>query len=110
MALVGTGIRGSSLWGRDLLKNYADVLDIVGLCDINPIRMDYARSYMGASCPTFTDFGEMITKTRPDIVIITTMDSFHAKYICLAMENGCRPITEKPMCTDEKMVQKIIDT
>ncbi|MGB7297254.1 MAG: Gfo/Idh/MocA family oxidoreductase [Candidatus Aminicenantales bacterium] len=110
VALVGTGVRGSSLWGRDLIKNYADVLEMVGLCDINPIRLEYAKNYMGATCPTFTDFGRMIQVTRPDAVIVTTMDSFHAKYICLAMESGCRPITEKPMCTDEKMVQEILDT
>ncbi|MBN2409511.1 MAG: Gfo/Idh/MocA family oxidoreductase [Candidatus Aminicenantes bacterium] len=109
VALVGTGIRGSSLWGRDLIKNYADVLEIVGLSDINPIRLDYAKTFMGATCPTFTDFGRMIEDTRPDTVIVTTMDSVHAKYIRLAMESGCRPITEKPMCTDEKMVQDIID-
>jgi predicted dehydrogenase len=110
VALVGTGVRGSSLWGKDLIKDYGDVLEMVGLCDINPIRMEYAKTYMGASCPIFTDFDKMIQETRPDIVIVTTMDSFHAKYICLAMESGCRPITEKPMCTDEKLVQDIIDT
>jgi predicted dehydrogenase len=65
---------------------------------------------MGANCPTFTDFEPMIKETQPDTVIVTTMDSFHAKYIVLAMQAGCRPITEKPMCTDEKMVQEIIDT
>ena len=110
VVLVGTGGRGSSLWGRDLLKNYGDVLEMVGLCDINPIRLEYAKKYMGANCPTFTEFEPMIRETQPDTVIVTTMDSFHAKYICLAMQAGCRPVTEKPMCTDEKMVQEIIDT
>jgi len=110
VALVGTGIRGSTLWGRDLIKNYGDVLEIVGLCDINPIRLESAKEFMGATCPTFIDFEEMLRQTRPDTVIITTVDCFHAKYICLAMQAGCRPITEKPMCTDEKMVQEIIDT
>jgi predicted dehydrogenase len=110
VALVGTGVRGSSLWGRDLIKDFGDILEMVGLCDINPIRLEYAKGYMGATCPTFTDFENMIQETRPDIVIVTTMDSFHAKYICLAMESGCRPITEKPMSTDEKLVQNIIDT
>jgi predicted dehydrogenase len=110
VALVGTGGRGSSLWGRDLLKNYSDVLEMVGLCDINPIRLEYAKGYMGAVCPTFTDFETMLQQTRPETVIVTTMDSFHAKYVCLAMRAGCRPVSEKPMCTDEKMVQEIIDT
>ncbi|MEW5901943.1 MAG: Gfo/Idh/MocA family oxidoreductase, partial [Acidobacteriota bacterium] len=29
---------------------------------------------------------------------------------CLAMERGCQAVTEKPMCTDERMVQDILDT
>lgn len=110
LALVGTGGRGSSLWGRELLKNYGDVVEMVGLCDVNPIRLAYAKEYMGATCPTFADFGQMLGETRPDAVIVTTVDCFHAKYICRAMEMGCDVITEKPMCTDEKMVQEIMDT
>jgi hypothetical protein len=102
-ALVGTGGRGSSLWGKELLANYGDLLEMVGLCDINPIRLEYAKKSMSAACPTFTDFGQMLNETKPDTVIVTTVDCFHAKYICLAMERGCNVITEKPMCTDEKI-------
>ncbi len=110
VALVGTGVRGSSLWGKELLANYSDVLEMVGLCDTNPIRLEYAKDYMGAKCPTFSDFGKMLSETQPETVIVTTVDCFHAKYICWAMEKGCDVITEKPMCTDEKMVQEIMDT
>ena len=111
IALVGTGGRGSSLWGRDLLKDFGDVVEFVGLCDINPVRLETAKGLIGAAaCPTFTDFDRMLRETRPQTVIVTTMDCFHAKYIVLAMQAGCDVITEKPMCTDEKMVQEIIDT
>jgi predicted dehydrogenase len=110
VALVGTGIRGSGTWGKVLLENYSDVLDMVGLCDINPKRLEYARQYMGAKCPAFTDFKKMIEETKPDTVIVTTTDCFHAKYICLAMEMGCDVITEKPLATDERLCQNILDT
>jgi predicted dehydrogenase len=110
MALVGTGIRGSSTWGRTLIQRYADVLEMVGLCDSNPKRLAYAKKYMGAACPTFTDFDRMIRETRPQTVVVTTTDCFHAKYICRAMELGCDVITEKPMATDETMCQDILDT
>ena len=42
----------------------------------------------------------MIAETKPDVVIVTTVDSTHADYICRAMELGCDVITEKPMTTD----------
>ncbi len=110
VALVGTGIRGSGTWGRTLLMKYGDVLELVGLCDINSKRMEYAKRFMGATCPSFLDFKQMIADTKPDTVIVTTTDCFHAKYICSAMEMGCDVITEKPMATDEKMCQRIMDT
>ncbi len=110
LALVGTGIRGSSLWGKTLLEQYKDRVEMVGLCDINSKRLSYARSYMGATCPVFSDFDQMVQETKPDAVIVTTTDCYHAKYICRAMELGCDVITEKPMATDERMVQDILDT
>src|SRR5688500_7340991 len=53
-ALVGTGDRGTSLWGQRVARDYGDLVEIVGLCDINPKRVEYARTLIGASCPTFT--------------------------------------------------------
>jgi predicted dehydrogenase len=110
VALVGTGIRGSGTWGKTLLENYSDILEMVGLCDINPKRLEYAKRYMGAKCPTFVEFERMVEQTKPDTVIVTTTDCFHAKYICLAMEMGCDVITEKPLATDEALCQNILDT
>ena len=112
VVLVGTGERGSNNWGKSLQNNYGDVLEFVGLCDINRKRMAVAREYIGVNCPIFvdTEFDEMIRKTSPDRVIVTTIDSFHAKYICRAMELGVDVISEKPMATDEKMVQEVLDT
>ena len=35
VALVGTGIRGISFWGKRLVDQYSDILEFVGLCDKN---------------------------------------------------------------------------
>ncbi|MCD6307868.1 MAG: Gfo/Idh/MocA family oxidoreductase [Candidatus Latescibacteria bacterium] len=110
VALVGTGIRGSTMWGKTVKDNYSDVVEFVGLCDINPKRLAFSKSYIGVSCPTFLDFDDMVVTTKPDTVIVTTVDCFHAKYACRAMELGCDVILEKPMATDEKMCQEILDT
>jgi predicted dehydrogenase len=110
VALVGTGIRGSGMWGETVYKNYSDVVEFVGLCDINPKRVEFVKQYIGLKCPTFTDFDEMVRTTNPDTIIVTTVDGFHAKYICRAMELGRNVITEKPLTTDEKMCQEILDT
>ena len=109
LAMVGTGHRGTGMWGKSILENYPDGIEFVGLCDINPGRMESAKKLMGVSCPTFTDFEEMIAKTRPDIVIVTTVDGTHHTFIAKALEMGCDVITEKPMTTDETKLKVILD-
>ncbi len=107
--LVGTGVRGTSFWGKTLVGDFPDIIEFVGLCDINPGRLEYARGYMGVSCPTYSDFGKMITETQPDLVIVTTKDSTHHEFIIKGLDMGCDVLTEKPLTIDEDKCQAIID-
>lgn len=109
LALVGTGIRGVTFWGKRIADVYGDVTEFVGLCDINPGRLEFGKSYIGTSCPVFTNFDEMVNKTKPDIIIVTTVDSNHHEFIIKGLEMGCDVITEKPMTTDEVKCQNILD-
>jgi len=108
-AVIGTGIRGVTMWGKDVHTNYADAVELVGLCDANPLRVEAGRSYIGASCPTFTDFDEMCDKAKPEVLAVTTVDATHSGYIVRALDRGIDVITEKPMVTDEKQCQAVLD-
>ncbi len=109
VTLVGTGVRGTSFWGKRLVDQYSDLLEFVGLCDINPGRLAYAKKYIGVSCPTFTDFEEMVSTTKPDLVIVTTKDSNHHEFIIKGLDMGCDVLTEKPLTIDEDKCQAILD-
>jgi len=109
VALVGTGSRGCDMWGRDILKQYSGQIDFVGLCDINPGRLEFAKGYIGASCPTFTDFEKMMKQTKPELLIVCTVDATHHEFIIKGMEMGANVLTEKPMTIDEKKIQAILD-
>lgn len=109
VALVGTGVRGVSMWGRSLVEEYDDVVEFVGLSDINRGRLDYGRSYIGADCPTYLDFNRMMDEAQPDMLIVTTVDSTHHEFIVKGLERGATVITEKPMTTDERKCQAILD-
>lgn len=108
-AIVGTGDRGSGMWGRDLVRRYPDLLDFVGLCDINPKRALVARDYIGVTCPTFSNFDEMLDRSRPDLLMVTTVDGFHHEYIIKGLDRGIDVMTEKPMTTDEAKCQAVVD-
>src|SRR5918993_660227 len=108
IAMVGTGIRGTRFWGEALNANFGDLVEFVGLCDINPGRVEYCKERMKVSCPTFTDFDKMMAATKPEIVIVTTTDSEHDKLIVRTLELGADVITEKPMTTDEVKCRSIL--
>ncbi|HSU28191.1 MAG TPA: Gfo/Idh/MocA family oxidoreductase [Chitinophagaceae bacterium] len=109
VAMVGTGHRGTGMWGVPVIAEFKDVMEFVGLCDINPGRVETAKKMLGLSCPTFTDFNEMMQATRPDRLIVTTVDGTHHNFITRGMEYGANIITEKPMTTDEFKCQQILD-
>ncbi|MBU2973943.1 Gfo/Idh/MocA family protein [Zobellia sp. B3R18] len=109
VVLVGTGVRGITFWGKRLVDQYSDIIEFVGLSDINSSRLAYAKKYIGVKCPVFTDFDTMIKDTRPDLVIVTTKDSTHHHFIIKGLEMGCDVLTEKPLTIDETKCQAILD-
>jgi len=109
VALVGTGIRGITFWGRNVREVYGDVTEFVGLCDINPGRLKFGKKFIGANCPTFTDFDEMMDTTQPDMLIVTTVDATHHMFIIKALERNIDVLTEKPLTTDEYKAQAILE-
>lgn len=113
-AIVGTGHRArmfqDAIWGEH--RAHAE---LVGLCDRNPGRLAFTQAraeQAGASRPpayAHTAFERMVAETRPQVVIVTTVDAAHDDYIVRAMELGCDVITEKPMTTTPAKAQRILD-
>ena len=113
-AIVGLGGR-AGMYRHAVLETYAHNSTLVGLCDINQGRVALSVAQAkekGCDVPGYSDrqFDRMIKETKPDTVIVCTKDCYHHKYIVRAMELGCNAISEKPMTTDEKKCQQIIDT
>jgi predicted dehydrogenase len=113
-ANVGVGSR-SRMYQNAIFEDYADSCEMVAFCDLNPGRLEYAQQRAfdatGKRPALYSDkdFDRMIAETKPDTVIVTTVDGFHHKYIIRAMELGCDVITEKPLTTTAEKCQQIID-
>jgi predicted dehydrogenase len=110
VAIVGTGGRGTGMWGRSLLADQGDKVELVGLCDINPLRVKVAQEFIKTDAPTYTNFDQMVKETKPDKIIVTTVDATHHEYIIRGMQLGKDIITEKPMTTDEIKCKNILET
>lgn len=113
-AIVGLGSR-HAMYRTAILGAYAPHAELVGLCDLNPGRVEMSRTVAtdrGVKVPGYAaaDFDRMLRDTRPHIVIVTTVDATHDDYIVRALEGGCDVITEKPMTTTADKCQRILDT
>lgn len=97
------------MFARDLVSEYADVAQLVGLCDANIGRLEYAQAILGQRIPIFTDFDEMMKTVACDTVIVTTKDSTHHEFIVKALRSGRDVITEKPMTIDDEKVRAILE-
>lgn len=113
--VVGTGGR-CVMFIDPIMDKYREESELVGLCDISLTRMEYhnlrmEEKFEGGEVPMYLaeDFGKMLEEQKPDVVIVTTMDSTHHEYIIKAMEFGCDVITEKPMTTDAEKANAIFD-
>jgi predicted dehydrogenase len=115
-AIVGTGGR-AGMYVEALAHTYCEVAELVALCDLSQTRMNWYNQQLASRLkmpplPTYhaEQFSQMIAETRPDTVIVTTIDATHHHYITQAMELGCDVITEKPMTIDLPKLQSIFDT
>lgn len=113
-AIVGTGSR-AGMYVKAITSAYADVAELVGFCDYSQTRMNWYNRQLAsldmASVPTYPaeQFDRMIAESRPDTVIVATVDATHHEYITRAMALGCDVITEKPMTTDLPRLKAIFD-
>lgn len=111
VALVGTGSRGCATWGERLIHPYKKYVEMAGICDINHKRLEVAKKLIRTNAPAYhsSEFDRMVKETKPDLVIITTPDCYHASYAVRAMKLGCDVLVEKPLATEADQCQAILD-
>lgn len=106
--IVGAGSRGYYMFAKSLHNQFQDCARLLAVCDINQTRARFYKT-IDENIRIYSDFDLMIDTEKPDCVIITTMDRFHAHYIIRALEKGCDVITEKPMVVTEKSCIEVFE-
>lgn len=113
-AVVGVGGRVTCFLDA-LAEFYRDTSEVVGFCDISQTRMDWhnqrrQQKYNAPAVATYRaeDFDKMVRETKPDTVIVSTMDVHHAQYIVRSMELGCDVICEKPMTINAEQTNAVL--
>lgn len=101
-AQVGLGSR-ARMYYESICTTYKETSEMVAFCDLSKTRMEFAnrtlKEELGAEpvpMYDYTEFERMIDETKPDTVIVTSIDRTHHDYIIRAMEKGCDVISENP--------------
>jgi predicted dehydrogenase len=82
--------------------------EIVGVCDREPLmaRQLYERFPIRQH---FGDLNELLEKSRPDVIHITTPPQSHFEIAKLCLEWGCHVYVEKPFTLHEDDARRLID-
>ena len=106
-AIVGCGLISNDKY-LPILRGLKDKVTIVGLCDLNEDILRKVAVKFGVT-NAYTDFSEMLSEQRPDLVIICTPPRTHAGLAIKAVQGGAHVLVEKPMATSTAECDTMID-
>ncbi len=109
IAFAGASSRAIGMYATPLAKDFADIVELVGVYDVNQGRCRLLGRRCGVDVPVFSDFDTMMKSAKPDLVIVTTVDRYHHEFIVRSLDYGCDVVTEKPMTIDEVKASEILD-
>ncbi|KAJ9119021.1 hypothetical protein QFC22_003510 [Naganishia vaughanmartiniae] len=115
-AIVGTGSRGQLFLRGVVDRAHIPGNAVVALCDSNEGRIKlYNRLLQELGQPQAAEYGEqdfekMLDDEHVEVLVVTTVDATHDRYIIPALKRGIKVLTEKPMTTDIEKCKAILRT
>lgn len=95
VALVGCGRIANNHFGA--IESHKDRMELVDVCDINPIALEQAVARTGAR--GHSNLSKLLEQTDADLVILTTPSGLHPDQAIEVARAGRHVMTEKPMAT-----------
>lgn len=84
-------------------------LEISALCDLLPEKAKERKSVYGSEkTAVYTDYNELLSKEKPDLVAVTTDSGAHAEIAIACIKAGCHVIIEKPMAMSMADAREIV--
>lgn len=95
VALVGCGRIANNHFAA--IEKHSERLELVGVCDINPVTLEQATARTGAL--GYLHLTEMLEASDADLVVLTTPSGLHPEQAIQVARAGKHVMTEKPMAT-----------
>ena len=108
MARVKVAVAGLGHWGKNLVRNFDDLAELRGLCDVSPeTREEFARRYPNAHVTD--DFGELLAEPEVEAVVIATPVPTHYALAKQALQAGKHVFVEKPPAMHAHEMEELCD-
>ncbi len=91
-----------------LLDTPVEGLEIAGLVDPYPNACKRLPELLAKNIPLYNTMEEFYKEHTADLAVITTPIQFHTEHILTALSHGSHVLCEKPLCADEKDIEKIL--
>lgn len=80
------------------LPGYAAAgVEVCGLCDVRPERAEALAQQYPNVRRVYTDWREMLSRERPDMVSVCLPNMLHEEPVAAALEGGAHVLCEKPL-------------
>ena len=94
IGIIGMGRMGITHYS--IINSHSDV-DIIAVADTSTIMLSMMNKYLPIK--TFKKYTDLIEKTKPDAILVSTPPNLHYPVIKMAAENNVHVFVEKPFTT-----------
>ncbi|MFZ1086555.1 MAG: Gfo/Idh/MocA family oxidoreductase [Terracidiphilus sp.] len=105
VAIVGCGRISKSHFSA--LDTHRENLELVGVCDVDPSRMEEAASQYGVR--GYLSLEELLKECNADLIVLASPSGLHARQAIEAAIAGRHVVTEKPMATRWEDGKKMVE-
>ncbi|MBI4381070.1 MAG: Gfo/Idh/MocA family oxidoreductase [candidate division NC10 bacterium] len=101
-------VLGCGQWGRNLVRNLADLEALVAVCDEAPAALEWVRERY-PSIRLHSSAGEIFADPRVHAIVIATPSATHASLARQAVEAGKDVLVEKPLALTAEEGKVLVD-
>jgi len=110
MKKLGVAVIGTGGWGKNHVRVYKELAstELVAVCDVNAERAKNIANQFGVKA--YTNSTRMLKNKEIEAVSVCTWSTKLAKEALKALKAGKHVLVEKPMATNTKQAEKLLET
>ncbi len=104
VSIIGAGRTRNGIGeyiGKYFHRHGAEVTSVLGTNEKTSLRASSALRKYGIEAHSYTDFDEMVSAEKPDVVVIASPASTHYDYLLRSLDRGLHVFCEKPFIWDD---------